>query len=242
MRKRKLVVGGMGVALAAVTAILVQHSSSGDPSASPSVVVADADTSIPTATMQDMATYADHLVAATVTAEDALPASDEEIKAGEGYIPRVLTFRIDKVLWSRAGAAAAPSSFQNDLDGWQFEGENKTPIRFAGEPMIEVGKTYVLPITKFTLTADMKGDGWGVFSADAITPYTDGQLGTGDTIISAESNIATREGLVGDPSAALVSALASTAPDPDAKDFMTLPPEARYQKAAAVHEAAGDNS
>jgi hypothetical protein len=116
-------------------------------------------------------------VEATVTSEQALPASDEEIAAGEGFIPRVLGIHIDKVLWSRTGAPAAPTDFDTQLDGWDFHGDDRTPIRLEGEPAMAVGDTVVMPITYLSRTAVVNTAGWAPLSADSILPYDGSVLG-----------------------------------------------------------------
>jgi hypothetical protein len=143
----------------------------------PSVIRADADNLLPSDSAADWATYGDHLVEATVTSETALPASDEEQQAGEGFIPREIDLRIDKVLWSRTGAPAAPASFDTQIDGWQFHGDTRTPIRIDGEPDMAVGDQVVLPITYLSQDDVVENAGWSPLSADSILDYDGSTLG-----------------------------------------------------------------
>jgi hypothetical protein len=167
-----------GCLVVALTAIAVTHAMAPPPHpARPSVIRADADALLPSTTATDWVTYGDHLVEATVTSEQALPASDEEIAASEGFIPRVIAIHIDKVLWSRTGAPAAPADFDTQLDGWDFHGDERTPVRLEGEPMMAVGDTVVMPITHLDQTATVDTAGWAPLSADSILPYDGSVLG-----------------------------------------------------------------
>jgi len=205
--------------------------------AKPKVIVADGDNLLPSGTATDWVTYGDHLAVITVTGERALAAPAEEQAAGEGFISRVVSVHVDKLLWSRPGAPAAPTVMDWDLDGWTCQGDVKTPLRLDGEPLLPVGNTYVVPITYLSVTATVSAAGWSPLSVDSILPYGNETLGTGDTITGGYSGPAsdpTRETAVrddtwGEPASALVAELNATAPDPAAAAYMSQPPDVRYQ-------------
>jgi hypothetical protein len=226
-------VAGAAVVVGALTTVVVVQGNGPD---RPSVIVSHGDQLLPSDTLTDWTTYGDHFVIATVTDQRELAPTSEETKAGEGYIPRVINLRIDKVLWSREDAPKAPSSFETDLDGWQFHGDQRTPVRFQGEPMMKVGKQYALPILYFSKTKKVENAGWAVLSPDTIFPYQGGILGKGDVIPSLQAKDAAkptdvRGRFFNKKPAQLVAALESTPPDPAAAGAMKLPPDQRSKQA-----------
>lgn len=230
-------VTGSAVLVGAVATFLIVHDDGKDHvSARPSVIISNGDQLLPSETLTDWSTYSDHLVVVTVAGQRELAPTPEEVAAGEGYIPRVISLDIDKVLWSRKDAPSAPASFETDLDGWQFNGDRRTAVRLRGEPMMEVGKQYVLPILYFDKTETVQNAGWSTLSPNSIFPYQEGTLGKGDVIPSLQAkNLATPTDARGpffdkDP-AQLAAALQATPPDPAAADAMTLPPDERMRQA-----------
>lgn len=202
----------------------------------PSVIISDGDQLLPSDTITDWVTYADQLVVVTVAGERKLAPTAEEKKAGEGYIPRVIDLRIDRVLWSRSGAPTAPASFETDLDGWQLKGDQRTAVRLKGEPMMVVGKEYVLPIVYFSKTKKVPNSGWSTLSPDSIFPYQSDTLGKGDVIPSLQAKGAdtptdARAPYFGKNASQLVAAMKATPPDPAAAGVMNLPPDERAQRA-----------
>ncbi|WP_405760534.1 hypothetical protein OG234_19750 [Streptomyces sp. NBC_01420] len=229
--------GSVVVVGALVTLLVVQADGDDQKSARSSVIISHGDQLLPSDTLTDWATYGDHLVVATVTDQRELAPTKEETEAGEGYIPRVITLRIDKVLWSRNEAPNAPSTFETEIDGWQFHGDRRNAVRMEGEPMMEVGKQYVLPVLYFTKTKTVLNAGWSTLSPNSIIPYQEGILGKGDVIPSAQQADGdtkpadVRGSFSGKEPAELVSALKSTPPDPAAADAMKLPPDERAKRA-----------
>jgi hypothetical protein len=205
--------------------------------AAPKLIVAHADQLLPSETATDWVTYSDHLVVATMTGERKLAASAEEQRAGEGFIPRVVTLRVDEVLWSRPGARTAPKTVDMDLDGWRFKGDKLTPVRLEGEPMLTAGSQYVLPLTYLDVTKTVTVAGWSALSMNSILPYKDGVIGKGDIVAGyagpTEPSTAVRDSAWQKPLTSLVSTLRSAQPDPNAAEAMTLPPDQRYQAVAS---------
>lgn len=238
MRSKVLaaIAGTAVLAGAAATFLVVHGDGNGHATARPPVIISDGEQLLPSETLTDWSTYSDHLVVVTVAGQRELAPTADEVRAGEGYIPRVIDLRVDKVLWSRKDAPGAPASFETDLDGWQFKGDRRTAIRLRGEPMMEVGKEYVLPIVHFDKTKTVPNAGWSALSPDSIFPYQGGTLGEGDVIPSLQAKgLATPSDARGpffdkDP-AELAAALKATPPDPAAADAMTLPPDERMRHA-----------
>jgi hypothetical protein len=221
---------------AAVATLALRDGGAQARSPRPAVLVSSGDQLLPSETLTDWVTYGDHLVLATVAGERELAPTAEESEAGEGFVPRVIELRIDRVLWSREGAPAAPASFETDLDGWQFHGTKRTPVRLRGEPMMSVGRQYVLPIVHLDRTKRVSVAGWCALSPDSIFPYRDGVLGRGDVIPSLRAQgrstpTDARGPFYGERPARLVAALTATPPDPAASAAMHRPPDERFRYA-----------
>lgn len=246
MKKKLALLVGVCAAVAAATTAVAATTGSSDAPKRPKIVVADGDNLLPSATATDWVTYSDHLVQITLTGERALEPSDEEKAAGEGFIPRVVTAHVDKVLWSRSGAPAAPATMDMDLDGWTFHGDAKTPLRLDGEPLMAVGDTYVVPITYLSQTDTVSAAGWSPLSADSILPYAGGTLGAGPTVVgysgpASDPSRATavRDNAWGQSASDLVATLKATAPDAAASPYMNQPPDVRFHKVAASDATTG---
>ena len=95
-------------------------------------MAASGDELLPSATAVDWVTYGD--IAARVTVERAVevPATDEEVKAGEGAIGRQVVVTVDDVLW-RQGARTlnVPKELTLDAGGWTFRGSERRKLAFA---------------------------------------------------------------------------------------------------------------
>ncbi|UDY24399.1 hypothetical protein [Nocardioides sp. Kera G14] len=212
--------------LSVLTAFLLTACGSGQ-----SVQVGEADKLLPDATAADWRTYADHLVVAEVVSEKKLPMSEEENGSGEGFADRLLTFRIDKVLWSNEGAEAAPTELTTSIDGWTVHDGKETPFRFSGEPEIVTGHTYVMPVTYLRVGRLVDTPGWMTLS---VVPADDGEIGKGDTIFGEPSEV--ESSLLGKPVSAAVDLMVNT-PLPDvAKPFMGLPPTDRLTAITKAQE------
>ena len=147
------------------------------------VVVAEGDELLPSATVADWRYYSDHLVRVRVVAVERGQVSEDDKAVGEGYVPRNLTFAVEDLLWSRPGSPAAPERFTIEVDGWTFHGKTERPLRFQGEPMINVGHDYVLPIVFLTKGTVVTTAGWSNLGVRAIVPADKGVLGEGDTTV-----------------------------------------------------------
>jgi hypothetical protein len=189
------------------------------------VVVGSADEILPAQTASDWRTYADHLVVAKVTAEEKTPLSKEDTAAGEGFIDRILTFKIEDVLWSRGNAPDSPSELKISIDGWTVHDNKETPMRFEGEPQILVDHTYVLPITYLAQGRLVESPAWINLSVTAIIPADNGELGQGDSIVGKPSEVVSS--LWGQPVSAAATLLETTPLPEEAAPYMDLPPTDR---------------
>jgi hypothetical protein len=220
-----VVLGAVAASLALST--LLSHQGTGHPP-SPRLIIAQSDQLLPSGSLTDWSSFADHLAVVTVTGERRLAPSADEVAAGEGYIPRVITLRIDSVLWSRTNAPQVPKAFETDLDGWSFKGSAETPLRVEGEPMMTVGQQYVMPIVYLQQSKTVEVPGWSPLAPDSIIPYQAGVLGQGDSLSAKQTEADTpRAQFTGRSAGDLSAALAHTAPYPAAAAGMSLPPDER---------------
>ncbi|CAM5627171.1 hypothetical protein SALBM311S_04607 [Streptomyces alboniger] len=113
-----------------------------------------ADDRYPSQTAADWVTYSDHVVSYTVLSEKPLPMSPEEQQAGEGFMPRELTVRIDKVIWSRQGASSKPptvgSTMVRHAGGWTVHEGERTPWVDPDRPTLEPDHSYIEAIQWLT--------------------------------------------------------------------------------------------
>lgn len=105
----------------------------------------DAHAQFPYQTASDIVSYADHVAIVTaVSQREAPPSAEPETGAPSDTVSRWVTFRVDDVLWSRAGAPAAPIKFTALWWGWLAK--DHQPVVMDGTPWVFVGGHYVVPI------------------------------------------------------------------------------------------------
>ncbi|WP_137994141.1 hypothetical protein [Streptomyces vilmorinianum] len=194
-RTRIAAVGATSLAAALVTATLLSGSNGagaptelGAKSQAGSVLLAEASDHLPSETATDWVTYADHVVVVSAVSERRVPASRAEVERGEGVIGRQVTLKIDKVLWSRAGAPkAAPKTWDYNATGWQFtDGKVDAPRKMAlhERPRVEPGHTYIMAMV-WEEARCSPGDTpeparWRGLGAGSEIPYDAGIIGNGE--------------------------------------------------------------
>ncbi|MCW5254691.1 hypothetical protein [Streptomyces sp. SHP 1-2] len=253
----KVFSAGAGVAALAAAAFLVPLDTADD-HGRPNVIIAQGKDGLPNRSPIDWVSYADQVAVVNVTSETEIPASTEEIAAGEGYISRRVTLDIDEVVWSRAGAPTPPSMLSLVVDGWAFKGDTRTPIALEQSSRLEPGHTYVLSLTQ------MADGSWSALGSQAALPYDSDVIGEGEyqgRIVTAaqfgvavdahddppeDGGHATRGAEVIPDSVAELTAgksaddvetlLTTTEPDPLAEANFDLDPMARYEAVADVEE------
>lgn len=141
---------------------------------------------LPNHTASDWVTYADHVVVVTAESERELPATEEERKAGEGYLPREVTLEVMDTVWSRDGAAkpAPDPDFTWPADGWAFDGDGKTRMAMEDQPRIELGHTYIMALVwepEFTDGAETIPGQWRGLGENSVLPYDGGVIGNGES-------------------------------------------------------------
>jgi hypothetical protein len=139
----------VGLALACGVAIYaIQRQDSGQ-GVRP-VVFADGATMYPSDTLEDVVRHADGalLVTAVAARESTDPAPPERVDAGELWIYRVITFKVDQILWRRSDASATPEQFDAVWSGWVTHDHQRSKLIVQGSPWVEVGKQYLMPVTR----------------------------------------------------------------------------------------------
>ncbi|MDH2387806.1 hypothetical protein QCN29_03175 [Streptomyces sp. HNM0663] len=163
-------------AVAATAVVVLADGEGGETGGGSEVTVgSEADDALPSVTGTDWVTHADQVAVVRPTAEKEIPASAEEKEAGEGYIGRSATLSLERVLWSRAGASAAPESVTLDVAGWTFKGEERHKFAVRDAPRIEIGHSYIVALAR-------EDDGsWSTLGSSAVLPYDGGTIGSGES-------------------------------------------------------------
>ncbi|MEO3806027.1 hypothetical protein [Nonomuraea sp. B1E8] len=149
------------------------------------VVLAHGSDRLPNHTASDWVTYADHAVVVTVKAERELAADQEELEAGQGYLPREVTLEVKDTLWSRDGAAkpAPVPEFAWSAAGWTFGEKGRRPLAVEGRPRLELGHTYIMAIVwvpAFTDGGEAVPGRWRGLGESSVLPYDGGVIGDGE--------------------------------------------------------------
>jgi hypothetical protein len=116
--------------------------------AEPAQTFPETDAPFPSDTASDVVSYADHVALVTAVAEAEEPQTAVATPTGSSLpaIPRRVTFRIDRLLWSRPDGPGAPATVTARWCGWVITAGKRTPCATTGTPWVFVGGQYVMPI------------------------------------------------------------------------------------------------
>jgi hypothetical protein len=184
----------------------------------------DGAASFPNETLTDWVSYAHQVSAATVISERIVDEPGSVNAAGEGYLSREVTLRIDATIWSVDRARPLGETVRLLVPGFVVRGGRRVPAQFPGAPRFEVGSRYVLPLA-------LREDGPSLLSPDTAlllddrTITVEGRNGRSTAALEAAS---------GHDLEALAEMLGRTAPDPIAVRYWHLPP---YERGRAVTDA-----
>ncbi len=194
-------------------------------------IPANLDLTAPDSTARDWVTYADHLAIVHVTAETP-GAKDVDVgDPATGIQARSVTVQVNQVLWSRATAPRLPTTMTWSAAGWTYDANGREKTYWWGYPRLEVGHTYVSPITYWRYDTP-EDDTWAEFTPRGVLPYDDGVLGQGETTPCANPQWApVAEKMIGERADALADVLRQTKPDQRAVPYMDLNQSERYQRA-----------
>lgn len=219
----------VGVAVLAVVAAAIAISLVSRPSPKPVSNAAttrtfpDAHAQFPYKTASDVVSYADHVAIVTaVSQREAPPSAEPETGAPSDTVSRWVTFRVDDVLWSRAGAPVAPTKFTALWWGWLAK--DHQPIVMDGTPWVFVGGHYVVPIA-------FDGKAFTV-----IQPYAVFRFDRGAVTLEVQ-NTALSRSLDGASRGGIAKVFAAAVPDPLAVRYASLPPRDRLNAVIATRRS-----
>lgn len=190
------------------------------------LVIGSAAESFPEASLRDWKSYADHVVVYTVTGETEIPASQEDLQRGEGLVGRVISIRIENVVWSAPGAPKLPEPLSMRAPGWVLREGVKVPVSINGAPRTEVGERFVAPLFRRE-SAD--GSEWGPLTAGSQLRLDGGQVAAATPLERSP----VRAKLAGMSTAQVREMVASAAADPRAERRRSLRPLARVKAVQA---------
>jgi hypothetical protein len=194
--------------------------------ATPEPTFAETNAPFPSDTASDVVSYADHVALVTAVSQvEATPtASPSPGTQGEPAIPRRITFRIDRTLWSRADAPAAPTQLTALWRGWLVRDGKRVPFVIHGMPWVIVGAQYVMPIAQDHGT-------FAPIQPFAVFRVTDGVVDLEDQDTPLARDLADLS------PTALTDVFAKALPDPLAVRFRNLSPRARLAAVLATRSS-----
>ena len=210
---------------------------------SENVVVGIGEETFPSDSLADWVSYSVKICRLTVVSEEEIPPPEAVYQRREGYIGRRVNLRVDATAWVSDGAVLAGIDARADTvaiigSGWVLR--NGVRHRFALErsPRLEVGGSYIMPLTTLLRPAVPATDAGVVFQAQ-WSP-----LSTAAVIASSDSAIAMRD--VSERGQSVIAAQLSertfeeiaaelnrTQPHPAAKMFWHLTPLERWRAVSA---------
>lgn len=185
---------------------------------------------LPSQTVTDWVTFGDVAARVRVLEVREVPATEEEVQAGEGVIGRQVRLGVTDVVWQRPDRALpVPSEVVIDAGGWTFRGDVRQPLESRGGVRLEPGRDYFVVLAKTRLARG--GDPvWLPIGAGAMLPFDGAVIGpAGDAAILGEG----AEDVVGMSDAQLATRLDKVAPAPDAGSAMGLDALARLEAVQA---------
>lgn len=194
--------------------------------AAPEPTFAETDEPFPSDTASDVVSYADHVAIVTAVSQveatpTALPSPGTQ---GEPAIPRRITFHVDRTLWSRADAPAAPTQLTALWWGWLVRDGKRVPFVIHGMPWVIVGAQYVMPIARHR----------GTFTP--IQPFAVFRITDGVIDLEEQDTPLARD-LADLSPVAVTQVFARASPDPLAVRFRDLPPRTRLAAVLATRSS-----
>ena len=186
-RKRLSRVAVPIVILAVASSVLIIEHQRDTPTAidGKQMILIDTQEEFPSESAEDWATYAEHVVVATVTDDSYIsPASGEDVDTE--VIGRSVELTTSEVVWSSDGYVNnAPDTFSLKTPGYQHDPETNTNVDIAieGTPRLEVGSTYLMAILWYRAGCEdgsVDPGAWGILGSNAVIPYTGAVLGVGE--------------------------------------------------------------
>jgi hypothetical protein len=208
------------VCIVALMALIAGGCGSGSTNSAAATQTLDLDASslYPQSTVEDLVSYGDVLVAATVT--EIVVEEEPQLEEGEGYLRfRQINAAVDEILWRGGPSVEVPESASwLHLPFVLSGGEEPREGRIGGAPWLSEGDEILAVL--------VRADGeWGPTNVEAVFLLDDGvpvwpEEGIGDVFF---------DDLRGLDVAGVVELFEQTTPDPVADRNRDLEPPARYQ-------------
>ena len=117
----------------------------------------------------------------SATEETELSPSPAEVRRGEGMTLRRVQLTVERVLWSRAGAAPLPTSVRWTAFGDYFHGgiDRRSRMGAYDSSRLEVGHSYLVAVHDLG-GADGGASRWVPLGGAAQLPFDQGVLGHGE--------------------------------------------------------------
>jgi hypothetical protein len=244
-RSRTLRIGIIGaLALAAASVVVVatapqpkQHQSTAPQIRATNIrpdspVIANGLQALPTASIEDWASYADLVVSGTVRRISRGELSPDEQAAGEGLAVRFVEVAVDNVVWSAAGSPPPPVVITIPAGGWLVKNGTERRMYIGNTVDFEIGHRYLMPIYYNPAAKPV----WQGLGSTTAMPFDGDIIGNGETIRYANAAGPARNALWGLPRAGVAQLLRGAKADPLAVRYAGLPAPQRYQ---AVLKARG---
>lgn len=185
---RTLIAGSVALAVAAGISWIATDTNSGQGANESSAHVSHqvADDRYPSQTATDWVTYSDHVISYTVLSEKALPMSEEEQLAGEGFTPRELTVRVNGIIWSKPGSSIKPpaigSTMVRHAGGWTVHEGERTPWVDPDRPSLEPDHSYIEAVQWLTDGPDgtQLSPSWVGLGEGSKLPFDNSVIGKGE--------------------------------------------------------------
>jgi hypothetical protein len=98
-------------------------------------------------TVRDLRSYSDAIAIVRGVKEEIPPAPDGP-EGRAGFIGRVVTVRVERVIWRRPKAPEPPPTFHFSDWGWFGSLEKPVPARACGRTRMEIGRRYLAPVAR----------------------------------------------------------------------------------------------
>ena len=178
------------------------------------------ESTFPAETLRDLRSYSDALAIVRGVREE-IPPAPEGPEGWAGFIGRVVTVRVERVLWRRPSAPAPPRTFRFSDWGWFGSLMDRMPAHVCGVTRMEIGRRYLAPI------AELRNSVWYPFD-EARLRLRNGLVVGG--VDGGEPNIA-HNALLGRSIAGAVRTVSRTHPYRAVMRNPRLDPARRWQAA-----------
>jgi hypothetical protein len=138
-------------------------------------------------TATDWVAKADYVVSVTVMSEKEVAMSEEEQQNGEGFMPREVTLRVDKVVWSTETPSHQPPAVGSTIlwrsAGWTVHDGERTAWVDPDRPLLKTGHSYLEAIWWMDEAPDGISDvdpQWKGLGEGSSLPFDEGVIGKGE--------------------------------------------------------------